>query len=502
VKNLSFLILFCLLGIFASNAQFYGLDSTFATNGIYARDTGGYTKIALQQDRKILVTGMITESQEFRNVVQRFNEDGTIDKSFANNGYFRPEVLGFNYIFIENILIQPDGKILLGGGANHDFVLIRLNPLDGSLDTNFGNNGVTRGVPWSDYIKSMVLQPDGKILTTGNGINGQIIVITRHLSNGALDSSFGLNGVASFDALAWGILYPVPNDIAIMADGRIVIGAEANIYALNPPPVQADAFLAIRLLPDGNIDTTFNHLGIAFTNYMQGAVLYCKAMCLQPDGKVLLGGYSDSISVVRFDTSGQLDGSFGSGGVIRIQRGNCHSMKLQPDGKILLAGPQIFGNPGNAGVALYRRLTDGSPDPSFGIGGHVKSYDFNTFNDITLQSDGKIIVGGCSYDVTTTYLIAGLVRFTANATSVDIINIADCINIYPNPASNIIYIQNPSRYPFSKFSLHSMDGTLLRTLPGTIDHLDTEGLPDGMYLIQLQFADQPTLTRKLIIKNN
>src|SRR5690606_29387117 len=115
--------------------------------------------------------------------------------------------------------------------------------------------------------------------------------------------------------------YPRSNGVSILPDGRSIIGAKTKIDSLNG----ASAFTAIRLLPDGNLDTSFNHTGVAYTNTNLPGLLYCKAMSLQPDGKVLLAGYADSIAVARFDTTGQIDNSFGNNGLV----------KLDPAGKVV-----------------------------------------------------------------------------------------------------------------------------------------------------------------------
>jgi uncharacterized delta-60 repeat protein len=104
---------------------------------------------------------------------------------------------------------------------------------------------------------------------------------------------------------------------------------------------------------------------------------------------------------VRYNTDGLLDTSFGIGGKVTTAIGNAsdyvNSIALQSDGKIVVAGNSYNGS--NDDFAVVRYNTDGSPDTSFGTGGKVTtaigaSYDF--VSSIALQSDGKIVVAGYS----------------------------------------------------------------------------------------------------------
>src|SRR5690606_17281501 len=116
-----------------------------------------------------------------------------------------------------------------------------------------------------------------KILAYGSfDFGDDTLQVIRYHSNGSVDSSFGVNGRVK---IADGFSYPTPNDITVMTDGRIVIGAKTDIDALGG----IAAFTAIRLLPNGELDTSFNHTGIAYANHNLPGLLYCRAMRLQLD---------------------------------------------------------------------------------------------------------------------------------------------------------------------------------------------------------------------------
>lgn len=503
MKKLLFFLLFCLFGSLSSFAQnIPGLDPTFATNGIYVGDTGYYGRIVVQPDKKIVVTGQKIINGSYVSVVQRFHDNGAVDNSFANNGQLRFDGLGFNFVNILPLCLQPDGKILVGGGANGDFILARLKPNDGNFDSSFGINGiVVTGLAGSEAIKDIGMQADGKIVISGNwtGIERNIVVARYH-PNGTPDSSFGTNGMIWSDWNTWGIEYPTANDVAVLPDGRIVVGAETKINALGG----AIAFTAIRLLTDGTLDTSFNHTGIAYTNNNLLGLPYCKTMRLQPDGKVLLSGYADSITVVRLDTSGNPDNGFGKGGTAKIAPGDGITMEIQPDGKILVAGRANAGAPNTPGVVMYRLLTNGSLDYSFGINGEVYDTTYlHTFNELALQSDNKILVCGNSlYNAHPSYPKTAIARFIPDATSaITDLFLENTITLFPNPATNYINIKVLTSKPPLRIVLYSTEGKLLRSqAPPNTNRLSTEGLADGIYYLHVRLADHTTRTKKITIQ--
>src|SRR5690606_20803366 len=119
-----------------------GLDMTFANSGVFiGTDTSAYIKIGLQTNNKLVVGANQLINWKIKSVVRCFNEDGTIDYGFGNNGTFIVSLSGGLWESVGSMILQSDGKILLGGGATDDLLLIRLKP-NGELDSSFGNNGI------------------------------------------------------------------------------------------------------------------------------------------------------------------------------------------------------------------------------------------------------------------------------------------------------------------------------------------------------------------------
>lgn len=484
--------------VFSNGVAFAQLDKGFANNGIYIGDTGTFKKLYLQPDKRIIALGGGADAM-------RFLEDGSLDISFANNGYFSNEILPpfVGYSSIDAVVLQPDGKILLGGtidtgNTNNDFLVMRLN-YDGSMDNSFGGGGYVissfTNPLWKGFgevLTSISLQADGKIIALGSyKFSLDTLQLLRYHSDGKIDSSFGINGRVF---VYRDFLFPIPNDVIVLPDGKIILGATTRIAAIN-----RHCFTAIRLLSNGDLDTSFNHTGVAYAQ-IGNTLVYCKAMQVQPDGKILLVGHADSLTVVRFDTSGALDIGFGKIGVVKISNANGNTMVLQPNGNILVGGSL------DTAFVTYRLLPNGIYDSSFGIGGSITTKilnEKNKINHIALQQDNKILACGESenFQFPNNYSISTIVRYTPNATNISPTEKNIYFNVYPNPATDEIIIDNNTHKTIRQLSLFTTDGKMIftRILPNT-NRLNTGNLSNGMYLLNIQFLDYSTATRKLMIQ--
>jgi len=321
--------------------------------------------IMLQPDSRILIGGHFTGyNGVMRNKIARLNADGSLDMSFQSG----TGVDGSNS-FVSSIAMQPDGKILIAGefssfnGAPRKGIA-RLNP-DGSLDGSF-----QPGTGISTSIFAMTLQPDGKIMIGGDFLNYNGIPcnhIARLNADGTLDFSF--NSLAG------------PNnsitDIVMEPNGKIIIGGVFTSY--NGITRNRIA----RLNSDGSLDAGFNP-GAGFDNVVSTIIL-------QPDGKILVGGYTNNNDpglqyFERFNIDGTLDAEFDSG---TGPNGSIGAIVLQPDGKILIAGG--FSSYNGIGQKRIARLNnDGSLDTTFDPGTGPDT----GISDIVFQPDGKILIGG------------------------------------------------------------------------------------------------------------
>jgi uncharacterized delta-60 repeat protein len=353
--------------------------------------------LVIQSDGKILLGGYCnTNNDDF--CIARFNSDGTLDTSFGSNGIVM-QPIGSNNDSGQSLVIQSDGKILLGGycdgGSDYDFCIARFNS-NGTLDTSFGTKGkIIQPIGSdSDFGDSLAIQPDGKILLGGSCLNvsNSDFCIARFNSNGTIDTSFGFSGKV---ILPIGSYYDYGHSLAIQPDGKILLGGRCSIRGYYD-------FCIARFNSNGTLDTTFGSNGIVIQPIGSDDDLG-KSLAIQPDGKILLGGYCSNgrnydFCIARFNSNGTLDNSFGSSGKVIQPIGSSdyrgHSLAIQHDGKILLGGP-CYTN--NWDFCIARFDSDGTLDTSFGIGGKVIQ-PIGSSDDIGLslaiQPDGKILLGG------------------------------------------------------------------------------------------------------------
>ena len=194
--------------------------------------------VAVAPDGKVLAAGHSGN----RFALARYTSGGALDGSFGVNG-FVTTTFGPGESEAKALALQ-DGKILLGGHASATFALARYNA-DGSLDTSFGSAGTTvtnlAGGGTTVSIEDIRIQPDGKIVAAGRA--GGVLTVARYSSNGILDPGFGQSGVAS--APSAGMLTAEGYAVAVQPDGGIVVGGSRG-------PDSLMDFAVMRFLGDGN----------------------------------------------------------------------------------------------------------------------------------------------------------------------------------------------------------------------------------------------------------
>ena len=361
-----------LLAPLALRAQVAGtLDAAFNPDATGNRGTVFAT--AVQPDGKIVIGGLFTSIGGVpRNRLARLNADGSLDATFDPG----TGVDGF----IVTIAVQPDGKILVGGGfstmngqTRNNFA--RLNA-DGSVESTATFNP---GTGANGEVQGMAVQPNGKILIAGNftTVNGQARTrIARLNADGSVE------GTATFNA-GTGANGTVTS-VVVQLDGKILLGGTfilVNGLSRN--------YIA-RLNPDGSLE------GTATFNPGTGANDHVYNLALQPDGKIVIGGQFTIVNgqvrnrIARLNANGTLEGTatFNAGtGASDI----ITSVVLQTDGKILITGHFQAVN-GQLRSRIARLAANGSVEATAtfnpGTGG-----DTNIFC-AAVQADGKILLGG------------------------------------------------------------------------------------------------------------
>ena len=348
---------------------------------------GHVTAIALQPDGSIIIGGFFTQVQPnnsnpapaaLRNRLARILPDGRVDPTF------NPDVGGAGAPQVTSIVVQADGRIVIGGtfrsvgGVARNYLARLL--ASGAVDTSFNPNP-------NAAVLSLALYGDGnKILVGGsftslspeNGVTTNRTRFARLNPNGTPDSEFDAkpdNAVTT---------------IAVQTDGKIILGGSFNAIVPSGSTATTTRSRLARLNADGSLDTAWNPNPNADVN----------ALLLQPDGTLLVGGAFTSLRpnndagstsrpyLARLLVDGSLDVTFNSSG-----NGAVQALALQADGKVI-AGGYFTQYRAGATIApvnrnyLARLNADGSVDTTL---------DPTSNGRIVVQavqSDGKVIVGG------------------------------------------------------------------------------------------------------------
>jgi uncharacterized delta-60 repeat protein len=331
---------------------------------------------------------------------QIFAADGDLDTLFDVDGMVLTDN-GQVSEGIEDIVLQPDGKIVAigdgldSGATNRKAVLVRYNP-DGSVDTSFGTMGK---VSISAYIPGkLALQPDGKIIFVALLDNSATsdFYIARLNSNGSFDTTFNLTGQLLLDLRGTG---DFARAVKIQPDGKIVVGGTS---ARVSPATGFDPAI-VRLNPDGSLDTTFDGDGKAFSTPTPDRRDGLSDIALGQDGKILAAGISSTFNgqtytfiTIRFTSDGSLDTTFDGDGKVFTQVatgfGTLGTIAVQCDGKIVIAGTPTVNSFSKGSLVRYNY--DGSLDSSFGSGGIMINAFESSALDLKFQADNKIVVGG------------------------------------------------------------------------------------------------------------
>jgi uncharacterized delta-60 repeat protein len=407
------------MGLKMAQAADGDLDPTFGIGGRVTTDINRSTDIAnavaVQTDGKLVVVGTTYKHNDYSDedfVVTRYDVNGTLDPTFGAGGKVRTDFPGLAAV-PSSVVIQPDGKIVVAGGAFPlftflgDFKVVRYNP-NGSLDRSFGDRGVvTTSFPGQgSYAFAVALQADGKIIAAGTDFvnfssedsSDTDFALERYNPDGTPDTTFGGDGQITTDFDGF-------NDDAfsllVQPDGKLVaVGSAKN-------PTNFYDFAAVRYLANGAIDTAFGVVGKVRTDFGDHNWDQARSAVLQTDGKIVAAGFaisqnglSQNFAVARYSSNGVLDTSFSRDGITQIDFDSCcqsaSKVLLQSDGKIITAG---YANTesSDSDFLLARLNPNGAIDPAFGISGKVRTSfgDLNGgANGAALQADGKIVAVG------------------------------------------------------------------------------------------------------------
>lgn len=346
-------------------------------------------------------------------VIQLARPPGSPDTSFGTSGVVT-STFGTAGDVALVMALQSDGKIVTAGYVGSpttasDFVVVRYNA-DGTPDTTtFGTAGrvVTDFTAQVDLPGAVALQSDGKIVVVGAAgpLTTADFAVARYTSAGVLDPSFGTGGKVTTDL---DTSADAATTVVIQSTGEILVGGAAVTSTGNKN------FALARYTSAGVLDPTFGTGGKVTTDVEAGFGDAIAKLVIQAGGKIVAVGSSNNassnkdFSMVRYNSNGSLDTSFGGGGTGKV-RTDFGAVEEGATTVILLSGDRLLvgGTSGasllSSDFALARYSADGVLDTTFGTSGKVTT-NFNAavpgidaIASLGLQADGKIVaVGGAN----------------------------------------------------------------------------------------------------------
>jgi len=340
------------------------IDAGFANEGKFIFRISNFRDrcygIAVDSLNNVFLTGISSNSGSVnKGFVIKLNTNGELDSTFAQNGIWLSEEPDTREDFRE-ILIQDDGKIVIAGAtaisqATSRSTIIRINT-DGTLDNNFGQNGIAIAfVPISYNPMFAKLNSNGEIISGGFVLDNNFIttILTKFTKQGELDFSFGVFGVmydnSTFDEFARDLAFQSDNKILLVAGVTTLFGRDFGLTRYNQ---------------NGTLDNTFGNNGKVSTDFLQGSNT-AHSVVIQKDGKIILSGFlgttpNHDYAIARYDSLGVLDSSFGNNGKVITDLGFddlAFASAIQFDGKLLCGGNSKRAD-GNSSFSIARYFTE------------------------------------------------------------------------------------------------------------------------------------------------
>jgi uncharacterized delta-60 repeat protein len=373
--------------------------------------------------------------------IQVFNEDGSIDPSFGDNGSL--DISSQSGAPVTGINVLSDDRILYGFGGS----AIKLLP-DGERDFSFGVNGAIAidisGVDGLNY----ALHPDGSIYLYGVKFQAQQkFVAKKFMSNGIIDTTFGSQGVAQFEIDPFFSFHKKP--LCFLENGKILVN-----YSNSETSGSDSTNYVVRLNQNGNVDTTFGNDG-RIAIYFEGK---------RNTGFHLLNTESFFLSYAayineeiirqtqKFNPNGVLDTSFANNGVL-----DGHSVSFVQDNQRIITNSTATDFEGGLIPALSRYFPAGIVDSSFNF-----QYNYSELSSYALNStpNGKILLAGGDiwYNGPEINLVVGL--YNNSPLTINEQNI-QTVKVFPNPSSNLFYITSTNSLYGNRYLLTNSLGQVL-----------------------------------------
>lgn len=507
--------------LFASvTSQAQVLDETFGTDGLVTTDVNPNLNIETLQALLVLENQQILAggTDNTNGFIVRYNQNGTLDTTFQNNGILQLPVMSIlNFIQLS----QTEFYILAlkkGTDSYYNFVIGKMDA-NGNLDTTFGTNGLREynlGTFSDDVAADFTLQPDGNMVVVGHTSFGNNsltqIFVARLLPNGDYDTTFSTDGKVFVEMIDHRQRL---NAVSILPDGRIVGTGEVTLTTGS----NQNRICAVRLLANGNLDTTFSEDGYTYFNIETIGASGSDSHVLMPDNSLIIGGscYSPNnpgvirnFALVKLTESGEFDTTFGTQGkVISLIPSHYSTINqlVQYESHLFAVGYSYQTNVGNENFTLAKYTLDGTQVNDFGEEGFLIT-DFFGFADfgykIIISSDEILTAGFASTSSFPSNRYFALARYTDdNSLQLSTLTNPSTVVVYPTVFSETIQLQAATEnqtiatiYDYTGKKIHS--APLMLTQNPT--SLDLNKLAPGAYLLQLNLQNGETVHVEKIFK--
>ena len=469
--------------VFGQNLE---LDYSFGTDGFVTlpmdSDAGSFNVNRIQNDGKILVCGQRLNGTVREDFIARYNPDGTIDTSFANNGFYICNDT-INDINGPNFFILSNGKIICVIGDVQGEIT-KLNT-DRNVDTTFGTNGKMNFNYFNDGTAYLDANDN---LYVGSGTLNQLIKINT--ITGTLDTSFGTNGIINLES-SFGKIYSFENDKFLV---------KSNFFDSSTIPTTYHPAIK-RFNSNGTLDTSFGTNGTLLLYYTTtpselNSIIF--NVDVDHSNSVLYvtqSSFSSFITTIRkFDSNGNLISSFGNSGTVTLPANNDIIRTQLHNNKLYLAGAN--NAIANYNTTLLRYDANGAVDYTFHSNG-IYIENTNSLLEwakcISVNPDGSLIVSG-EYINGNMYklFLAKYIPSTLNNTTFG----ADFDIKYNNPMGDQLeFFSNKTIASIALYNLYGKQVGFSCT-----NQIETANLASGMYIAKVTSSDDESKIVK-VVKN-
>lgn len=499
------------------NAQTFVLDSTYGAAGAISTYTDCGNSFLLSNN-KLLVASGLTANFGIPSPtlgIKKYNDDGSIDSAFGNNGtgLFTPSNMNDRFN-IFGITVQTDGKIIVVGQTYaigsfayyYDFFLFRFN-LDGTTDINFGTNGLVKYSinstdQYRERFNDVVVDDAGRIVVVGyteNDIDSKKNAVAMRLfSNGVLDSTFATNGILQLDIMDSDYF----TKIKILNNSIFIAGNKTTSID------NLDIVILKISESNGSFDSTFGANGIISIDFVGTNDVFNNLFFISNNKIMIAGSCPSGMIFTQIDENGNLDSTFSDDGknITSVSVPNHYpalidNIMLLPDNKYLVfsSTKRNDNSTNNYDYVVVRINENTTLDATFAVNGvfvNVTTATSEYANSMHLQSDGKVLLLSQYWNSSLVYT-GGVYRYL-NAYPVNLNELSkddNILSVFPNPVINVLIMR--SNKEISKIEIYNLEGRKINTISSEFNLIDFNNIDQGIYFLKV-YTENQSFTKKIV----